>query len=244
MRLPELVLVLALWPWLPGPAVASAPTHQEVQQAVDKVRQHPDLGGTKREKTLRFKDKEKEREPAKRHDNPFEWLRGLGRWLSETARVLVWLAGAAAVAIVVVGLRRWIQVRAGLAPTRLPGLPSHVQDLDIRPESLPEAIGAAAAELWQRGEHRAALSLLYRGALSRLVHAHGVPIRAASTEGECVVLSRGKLDAQGSRFFAQLVGAWQLAVYGARLPDTQLALTLCRDFDLNLPAHAAAAAAP
>ena len=45
------------------------------------------------------------------------------------------------------------------------------------PRSLPADIGAAARALWDRGERRAALALLYRGLLSRLVHVHRLPIR-------------------------------------------------------------------
>jgi hypothetical protein len=111
-----------------------------------------------------------------------------------------------------------------------------VRELDIRPESLPDDVGAAAAALWKRGEHRAALSLLYRGALSRLVHDHAVPIRAATTEGECLELARRALDADRGEFFTRLVRAWQLAVYGARLPEDADALALCRDFALHLRA--------
>ena len=67
--------------------------------------------------------------------------------------------------------------------------PTHVRDLDIRPESLPDDIGAAARALWDRGEHRAALALLYRGLLSRLAHVHRLPIRDSSTEGDCLALA-------------------------------------------------------
>jgi hypothetical protein len=67
-----------------------------------------------------------------------------------------------------------------------------------------------------------------------------VPIRAASTEGECVALARARLDAERGTFFARLVSAWQLAVYGARLPDAQQALALCRDFDAHWPASTGA----
>ena len=83
-------------------------------------------------------------------------------------------------------------------------------------------------------EHRAALSLLYRGALSRLVHLHVVPIRSASTEGDCLALARSRLDADAAAYFARLVGAWQLAVYGARQPEQDEVLALCADFDRSL----------
>ncbi|HUG23118.1 DUF4129 domain-containing protein, partial [Piscinibacter sp.] len=84
------------------------------------------------------------------------------------------------------------------------------------------------------GDARGALSLLYRGALSRLVHLHAAPIRAASTEGECLALARGRLPDNAAAYVEQLVAAWQLAVYGARLPAQAQGLALCDDFDAQL----------
>jgi hypothetical protein len=153
----------------------------------------------------------------------------------------MWLRGAAAVGVLLVFLRRWMRLHADDAGGRAFVLPSHVRDLDIRPQSLPDDIAAAARALWLRGEQRAALSLLYRGALSRLVHGHAVPIRAASTEGECVQIAARTLPEPASAFFARLVGAWQVAVYGAHTPETASVLALCDEFDRQLPAAAAAA---
>ena len=100
--------------------------------------------------------------------------------------------------------------------------PSHVRELDIRPESLPDDIGAAALAVWERGEQRAALALLYRGLLSRLVHAHGVPIRASSTEGDCLALAQSRLAAGSAQYAARLVsvghGGVRRVVAGRRAP--------------------------
>jgi hypothetical protein len=212
-----------------------APSREDVQAAHDQVRQDPNLGGTKKEQKLRFKDFEPWKPKPTKSEPPPHWLVGLARWLAEAGRLLIWALGAVAVALFIVGLRHWIRVRADAVATKgIRHLPSHVRELDIRPESLPERIGATARALWESGEHRPALSLLYRGALSRLVHDHAVPIRAASTEGECVHLTAKRLTRQHSDFFARLVGAWQLAVYGARLPDSASVLALCDDFDLHL----------
>jgi hypothetical protein len=219
-----------------GADAASAPTRAQVAREVETLRADPDLGGTQKQKTLRFKDADDKRKPAQKKpassENPFAWLVNFAGWITEAGRALVWALAALAIALLVVGIRHWVRVRAG--GVKGPGkraLPSHVRDLDIRPESLPERIGQAAAALWQRGEHRAALSLLYRGALSRLVHQHAVPIRAASTEGECLALAAQRLAPERSAFFGRLVQAWQLTVYGARLPDTDSVLGLCHDFD-------------
>jgi hypothetical protein len=106
-----------------------------------------------------------------------------------------------------------------------------VGTLDVRPESLPDRIGAAAQVLWLQGRHRSALSLLYRGALSRLIHGYAVPIRAAHTEAECLTLAQKGLAAEQRGFLGELVRVWQLAVYGARNPDDNRVLELCKDFD-------------
>jgi len=84
--------------------------------------------------------------------------------------------------------------------------------------------------------------LLYRGAVSRLVHRFAVPILAASTEGDCVSLARRTLPAESSDFFETLVRAWLLLVYGARVPDTSLVMSLCDAFDARLPSPARAEA--
>jgi hypothetical protein len=172
----------------------------------------------------------------------FGWLRWLGRAgnaIARSARVLVWLLGAALAVWVLFQLRRWARWRSAPLVRQPAALPSHVGKLDIQPESLPENIGAAAAALWRRGQYeqqRAALSLLYRGALSRLVHGQAaVPIRATSTEGDCLALARPRLPEGAYDFFAGLVQVWQLAAYGARLPETAQVLALCDGFAPNLP---------
>ena len=219
-----------------APSAAEAPlvtTPGDVASAVATVRSDPNLGGPRTERTLRLKpDKEKRRAEA-----PAPWLVEMVRWMSEAGRGLMWLLGAIAIALLIVFAWRWMRVHADAAAGRVAVLPpSHVNDLDIRPDSLPDDIAGTARALWQRSEQRAALSLLYRGALSRLVHDHGIAIRSASTEGECVVLARAALPAAGSAFFERLVGAWQIAVYAARWPDAASVAALFDGFDAHFAA--------
>ena len=240
------VTVLAVWAAsLMLPAISTAAetvlTREQVRAAADKVRADPNMPGTKTEKKLRFKERDEEEEEPEKKTDSLDWLRDFVRAVAEGARWLIWGLAALALAWLVVRLHRWIRVRAGGARPGKAQLPSHVGSLDIRPESLPDDIGNAAAGLWQRGQHRPALSLLYRGALSRLVHAHAVPVRAASTEGECVALAATRLSPHAQAFFVRLVDAWQLAAYGGRLPSTAQVLAVCGEFDLHLPAKPAAA---
>jgi len=209
-----------------------------VERAASAVRADANLGGVRKERTWRFRKTDEPDPPSSR----LSWLIELARWLAAGGRVLVWLLAAVALAIVIVTARRWLAVHGGDALSRRDArLPSHVRDLDIRPESLPDDIGAAVRELWLAGERRAALSLLYRGALSRLVHSYAVAIGDASTEGDCVRLARAALPTPRSDFVAALVDAWQLAVYGGRPLATEHVLRLCGDFDRLLPAASAVA---
>ena len=211
-----------------------------VEAAASAVRADPDLGGVKKQSTWRFRDSAPADRPTP--SAPLPWLVALARWLAESGRVVMWLLGAVALAVLVVTARRWLAVHGDAIGTRGARLPSHVRELDIRPESLPADIGAAVRELWLAGDRRAALSLLYRGALSRLVHSYEVAIGDASTEGDCVRLARAALPAPRGDFFTALVDAWQLAVYGGRPLATEHILRLCADFDRLLPAAAPAAA--
>jgi hypothetical protein len=110
---------------------------------------------------------------------------------------------------------------------------------------LPDDVGAAAAALWTSGEHRAALALLYRGLLSRLVHVHGVPIRDSSTEGDCLALAAPRVSAARNSYAARLVRVWQGAVYGTEHPSSETVLALCGEFArvLDVPVERGSATA-
>ena len=220
-----------------APVTAFTTTPDDVARAVTTVRSDPNLGGPRTERSLRLKpDNDKKRKA----EAPAPWLVDMVRWMSEAGRGLMWLLGAVAVAFLIVFAWRWMRVRADAAAGRAAVLPpSHVNDLDIRPDSLPDDIAGSARTLWQRGEQRAALSLLYRGALSRLVHDHGVTIGSASTEGECVALAHTAMPAASGAFFERLVGAWQVAVYAARWPDAASVAALLDGFDAHFAAKGA-----
>ena len=106
---------------------------------------------------------------------------------------------------------------------------------------MPDDIGSAALALWERGEQRAALALLYRGLLSRLVHAHGVPIRASSTEGECLALAQPRLAAAERAVRGAARETWGAAVYGGSCPPPGPCRALCGEFAGALDRGAGAA---
>ncbi|HVJ28983.1 MAG TPA: DUF4129 domain-containing protein [Gammaproteobacteria bacterium] len=225
----------AAQPEAPFVAPGEAPTRPDVRKALDEVANDPNLSTVRTINTLRWKEREAVTEepwwfPLAR------WSRGLFGWIAESGRLLVWVVGALAVGLLASFIARLVRERGLPRVPKQFVAPSHVRDLDIRPESLPDDVGAAALALWEGGEQRAALALLYRGTLSRLVHVHAVPIRASSTEGECLALARPRLAESSARYAASLVEVWTAAVYGAREPAADTVQALCGEFAAALDA--------
>ncbi len=211
-----------------APPPGERPAQPEIQRALDNLKADPNLATLHSIKILRWKDAStaKPSTPAW-----FAWIFGLFRWLDQSARYLVWGIAITLLAFLVIYIARVAQQRGTdefVGDTFV--APSHVRDLDIRPETLPADIGAAARQLWDRGERRAALALLYRGMLSRFAHVHQIPIRDSSTEGDCLVLAVAHLSATKSAYASRLVGEWQRVVYGREDVRDDAVYELCDGF--------------
>ncbi|MEK8031398.1 DUF4129 domain-containing protein [Ideonella sp. DXS29W] len=209
-------------------------TASAVTGAVDSLRAEGHFGQKHTERYLRFKRAEPPAQPQ-RPDDSWAWWRQFGDWLNRAGRVGIWtLCAVAAAVFVVMFLRARHRASSDARLDIETGAPQRVRQYDIRPESLPDDIGAAALALWQGGDARGALVLLYRGALSRLVHRHGLPIRGSSTEGDCLVLARRHLPAAPAEFFAQVTHARLLASYGGQRPEDHEVRALCQHFETRL----------
>jgi hypothetical protein len=220
-------------------AAAAAPDEQAIARALEAVRKDPNLGTETTITMLRWRDAAA---PPKR-PAWWSWIRDLFRWIDQSARYLVWAAAAALVGYLLFFLARLMaEGRDPVFGDATFVAPSHVRDLDIRPESLPADIGAAARALWDRGERRPALALLYRGMLSRFAHVHQVPIRDSSTEGDCLMLAAAHLPAAPVEYATRLVREWQRGVYGRERAETETIHGLCDGFapalDRRAPADA------
>ena len=211
-----------------------------IESAVDKLRTDPLLSGKHVEHRLRWKgDTEPEKKKRKHVDDAswLAWFASLARFINDVSRFLLWGIVAVLVALGLVSARHVVQLRA-FRRAKIASPVSHVRDLDVRPESLPDDVGAAAWARWQSGDVPAALSLLYRGALSRLIHKFDVPITASATEGECLDLARGRLETTALRYVTQVVRAWEANIYGGRTLSNAMGEALCTGFGQRLDASA------
>ena len=126
-------------------------------------------------------------------------------------------------------LPQFARRRAALAATEVGGL-------DIRAESLPEDVSATVRALWAEGRQRAALALLYRATLSRLVSRHGLALRQGDTEGDCVRLCRRAceqhtLSREHLDISIATTALWLDGAYGQRWPDHATVLARCAQWD-------------
>jgi len=162
------------------------------------------------------------RDRDKLQSRDYGWLRALGYAIAKAGEVLLWI-----VAGLLIAYALWWAARLAPRardPTAAPYTPpAALFGMDLVPEKLPADIGAAAAALAREGKLREALGLLYRGALSELVHRHGVRLAPSHTEGEAVRLAE-------LPYFSALVDAWQRCAYASRTPSADEVERLARDY--------------
>jgi hypothetical protein len=140
------------------------------------------------------------------------------------------VAGAIGFAVAAVWVYRLLKSRQSAPRVAAGQGVSRVQDLDINPNSLPADVGAAALSLLEAGRTREALSLLYRGSLSRVVHRFAVAVGESFTEGEALRAVGQRLDQPRVQYFAALVALWQRVVYAAEAAAPESVAVLCREF--------------
>ncbi|MEI7822137.1 MAG: hypothetical protein WCK55_14585 [Verrucomicrobiota bacterium] len=105
--------------------------------------------------------------------------------------------------------------RAGKAA---PVGPRTLMGMNVAPDSLPDDIAAAARARWDAGDARGAMSLLYRGALSWLIHAARAPVRDGDTEGDCLRHASAITEQVRREYFAVLTRQWVTVAYAERAP--------------------------
>lgn len=172
------------------------------------------------------------------------WWQRVETWLQESTALqtlLDWLAALPSlleallwglfIAIVAYLLYRFRHVIVpgwkGPARDRGRAKPSQLFGLALDQRSLPDDVLSTARRYWQSGRQREALSLLYRAALSHLVHERHLPLEASHTESECVAVCRNNSDRLSAEYFQQLTGHWITLAYAHRLPSDAHFVQLC-----------------
>lgn len=245
------LLALPFMTLLPGADVHAAvntyadPTPEDARQQIIEVLEGDDFNEMKARSELRWVDEKHQDEPddswLKQH---LEELRRqlkesptvttLLDWLGSLPKLLEVLLWGVAIALLVYLIYRFhhliipgLRQRLSSSPA---AKPTHLFGLELSRQSLPDDALSLARQLWQQQRQREALSLLYRSALSQLVHQDHVPLEESHTENECVRLCRRTVEKHRADYFQQLTGHWVKLAYAHRLPDDNSFDQLCTDW--------------
>lgn len=228
--------------FLPAPAQAANTAElreQQIEQASERIKtvmQDPSLGRQETIRSLRWREEDKQAEPDKRWTAP-AWLEELARTLVKAARELGklmamlgrvggWLLILAAILLLI-----WLAARfEWLGPRGIRHqAPAELAGFDIRPESLPADLAAAALALLAAGDTRGALSLLFRGTLSHLAHQRQVAFSRGDTEGDCLDRTRQQAPALAP-YLSRLLACWQRLAYAHQSVPAEEVEHLCHDW--------------
>lgn len=212
-------------------------TSQAAHNSIKALLEQPPFKNKESVTRYRFGDDPAAPAEAKPGEAP-QWLKTLLGWLDSQRfnalagliEVLLWGALIAAVGWLIWRYREFLSTfvsRRPKLPARIrPPAPQQAFGLDLTPQSLPDDIAASAEQLWQT-QPRAALGLLYRGLLSRLLHDFALTLKPADTEHQVLLrveqLQRPELLA----FSRTLTLHWQNMAYGHRVPAAHLQQELC-----------------
>ncbi len=216
----------------PVSAAEIAPARGTPKQVITEVLADPVFGRDTEEMRWVLKekpDKEKKKD-SKAPDS--DWMKGFLRFIDfigEIMRGVVWVIAALLAAGLIYLLIRY---REYWLPQRRerPLPPEFLFGLDVRPQSLPDDVAAAARAALAAGRIEEALSLLYRGALVALLHRLEVEFRAGDTEDDCLRRVDRRLVGEANRYFRQLLDAWRLVAYGRQTPPLPALQGLCAEW--------------
>jgi hypothetical protein len=199
--------------------------------AVAEVMNRPEFAHTERGHTWRYTGGDLLPSSSSAKTKPSGFWVSLVQVLGLTARVIAWLALPVLAIVVIVLVRRYLPELRAQKKDYIP--PALMFGLDVRPETLPQDVAGAARALLEQGQPVAALSLLYRGALSVLIHRDGIALRASDTEGDCENRVSARSAPPLAACFASILKLWIAAAYAARVPDTEKVAGLCGEWQAH-----------
>jgi len=229
-----LAVALAFGLTLASPSPLAAAEPPPPKQAVQEVLADPVFGKQYESKEWRLRPDPAPESDSKKEGSGFSSLLKLFEFFAESMRALAWvIAGLVALLLIYLVLRyheRWLPERSRRPP------PDFLFGLDVRPDSLPGDIPAAARAAFAAGNFEAGLSLLYRGALVALIHQRQIEFRAGDTEEDCLRRAAGHLGGEAQRHFRLLLETWRSVAYARQPPASSTLDSLCSGWQQHFAA--------
>ena len=162
-----------------------------------------------------------------------EWIIEVMKTVAAVAEVVLWIAVIGLVAYLLWKLKILDRLPRRGGKKTAPKADSFTVVFDELPESAHPSRDARAR--WAAGDVRAALALLLRDALEKLVRGWSCRFADGYTEADCVAEVDRKASAEERRCFGRLVALWQSAAYGHRVPSDESFDALLVAFEAAFP---------
>lgn len=240
-----LVALLQLMPpTQPHVQAQTQPEREAVKEEILAIKQGPDFHRMETQRVIKTSEPEEIDFDQGFWQALLAFLTGTSKLagaVAAIAELLLWALVLLGVALLILKYGSWLERLPQLLPgrRRREYQPQTLFGMAVTRESLPDDVASTALTLWQRGEQRQSLALLYRATLTSLLTL-GVPLRDGSTELECLHLCEQlqqtlNIPPTSITYFAQLTRAWRQLAYGHLAPTDAQAQTLCRDWTQHWP---------
>ncbi len=207
------------------------------KSTIEKVLELEDFGETTTKKSWAYIGDENNNELE---EGSSEWLENFFEWIFENLfgsdvntglnilEVIIWMFIAGLIIWLISKYSHWLSW-INLQPRNnkiAKPIPNTILGMDMAIDTLPKDILSAFSKHMNAKQYRDALSLLYRAALSSIVHRGDIEVLASATEQECSNLVNHHRDHHEAKFFNQLTHTWILLAYADRVPSAETLLIL------------------
>jgi hypothetical protein len=166
----------------------------------------------------------------------FPGLQSLVNVIAKISLVIIAIAIIALIAFAIIrvrsgqDLRFWRRKGAVKPLEELPEFLAGVHE-EITQE---ERVVVRAQALWQEGKARAAMSLLYRGGLLKLITSGQVQVKKYHTEQECQQQIKEQIGGPLAHYFENLTHHWIYTAYAHQNPQAMTFQDLCQGWESHL----------
>ena len=157
-------------------------------------------------------------------------LRDVGKVMSFVVEFGLWIGAAFLLYLVFATRKHWLPYLERGPSTKRSATRVILSSGELTADSMPDDVPSEVMRLWNAGEKRQALGLLYRSCVFSAVTRHGVRLPHSATEGVCVAAIGQQTDVAQSDYFRKVVSAWIRCAYGYRIPEDDLMLPLCNEW--------------
>lgn len=210
---------------LPLPEQGICMNKEDAKQLIEEIAASPDFGKLESEHRWQRITQVKEKP-----DSLPEFLKKLAAWLVMAAAYLAkWIEAILWTCLIFLLIwlihryTNWLQVLGLFNRSRdsTPRVPETLFGMSLNTESLPDDVLAETKRHISAKNYRAALSLLYRASLLKLILKHQIKIAESATENECVALVDQSRPAEESQYFRRLTGLWLKMAYAGDAPEDE-----------------------